>query len=47
MKAFIKTNQWPEYCGSSTAGVKKKRREILPIGFLNSQQIQGFDRVVA
>jgi hypothetical protein len=24
MKAFIKTNQWPEYCGNSIASVKKK-----------------------
>jgi len=25
MKPFIKTNQWPEYCGNSTASVKKKK----------------------
>ena len=42
VKAFIKTNQWPEYCGSSIAGVKKKRREIVPIGFLNDRAKRGF-----
>jgi hypothetical protein len=42
MKGFIKTNQWLEYCGSSTAGVKKKRQEIVPIGFLNSRANSGF-----
>jgi hypothetical protein len=42
MKAFIKTNQWLEYCGSSTAGVKKKRREIVPIGFLDCRVNSGF-----
>jgi hypothetical protein len=42
MKGFIKTNQWPEYCGNSTAGVKKKRREMTPIGFLNNRVNSGF-----
>jgi hypothetical protein len=42
VKAFIKTNQWPEYCGSSIAGVKKKRQEIVPIGFLNDWPKRGF-----
>jgi hypothetical protein len=42
MKGFIKTNQWLEYCGSRTASVKKKRREIMPIGFLNDPANRGF-----
>jgi hypothetical protein len=42
MKAFIKTNQWPEYCGRSTVSVKKKRREITPIRFLDSGANTGF-----
>jgi hypothetical protein len=42
MKAFIKTNQWPEYCGNSIASVKKKRREMMPISFLNDRANSGF-----
>jgi hypothetical protein len=42
VKAFIKSNQWPEYCGSSIASVKKKRREVLPTGFLNDWAKRGF-----
>jgi hypothetical protein len=38
MKPFIKTNQWPEYCGNPKASVKKKRREMAPLSFLNDQQ---------
>jgi hypothetical protein len=44
VKAFIKTNQWLEYCGSSIAGVKKKRRKNASIGFLNDRTKQAFDR---
>jgi hypothetical protein len=44
MKAFIKTNQWLEYCGNSTASVKKKRQKMMPIRFLDSGV---FDRVSA
>jgi hypothetical protein len=42
MKAFIKTNQWLEYCGSSPVSVKKKRREMMPISFLNDLANAGF-----
>jgi hypothetical protein len=46
MKAFIKTNQWPEYCGNSKASVKKKRQEMMPIGFLDDGQRKAFIRVL-
>jgi hypothetical protein len=45
MKAFIKTNQWLEYCGNSMGSVKKKRRKMMPISFLNTGQTAVFDRV--
>jgi hypothetical protein len=42
VKAFIKSNQWPEYCGSSITGVKKKRREIGSAAYLSDRAKRGF-----
>jgi len=42
LKGFIKTNQWLEYCCRQTVSVKKKTREIMPIGFLNDRPNRGF-----